>query len=245
MVHGCIHFVHKDRMLHAIVFDMDGVIIDSHAAHRRAWSKFLHNQGRHVSDGELDDIFDSHKRTDILQHFLGQLSDKQLISYGKQKDELFRQASPSIKPVPGVLKFLRHLKRERISTGVATSASQVRTKATLDGMALSEYFDAIVTGNDILLGKPDPSIYRLCCTRLGIVPKHALAIEDAVSGIQAARSAGLHCIGMISHESSEKLRAAGAEQLIHSFQGLSLDTLERLVSQTPGLGVVQQTESPS
>jgi phosphoglycolate phosphatase-like HAD superfamily hydrolase len=56
MVHGCIHFVHNDRMLHAIVFDMNGVIIDSHAAHRRAWRKFLHNQGRQVSEGELDYI---------------------------------------------------------------------------------------------------------------------------------------------------------------------------------------------
>jgi beta-phosphoglucomutase-like phosphatase (HAD superfamily) len=71
MVHGCINFVHKDRMLHAIVFDMDGVIIDSHTAHRRAGRKFLHNHERQVYDGELGYIFDGHKRTDILQHFLG------------------------------------------------------------------------------------------------------------------------------------------------------------------------------
>lgn len=57
-------------MLHAIVFDMDGVIIDSHAAHRRAWRKFLHNQGRQVSE-RTRLHFDGHKRTDILQHFLG------------------------------------------------------------------------------------------------------------------------------------------------------------------------------
>ena len=220
------------KTLQAVVLDMDGVIIDSHAAHRQAWKEFLQTQGREVSDGELDYILDGHKRTDILQHFLGRLSEKQLVSYGKRKDDLFRQATPSVKPVAGVVKFLRHLKQHRISTSVATSASQVRTKATLDGMGLSQYFDFIVTGNDVTLGKPDPAIYCLCCERLRVSPKNALAIEDAVSGIQAARSAGLRCIGMVSHEVPQKLRAAGAEHLIRSFHGLSVNSLEKLLHQT-------------
>ena len=232
----------KPKILHAVVFDMDGVIIDSHAAHRQAWKEFLQTQGREVADTELDYILDGHKRTDILQHFLGKLSEKQLASYGKRKDELFRQASPSVKPVPGVIRFLRHLKRQRIPASVATSASQVRTKATLDGMGLTQYFDFIVTGNDVILGKPDPAIYRLCCDRLLVNPENALAIEDAVSGIQAARSAGLRCIGIVSHEPSEKLRAAGAEHLIRNFHGLSLNNLETLLHQTTPTSVSHHAE---
>jgi HAD superfamily hydrolase (TIGR01509 family) len=219
------------KILQAVVFDMDGVIIDSHAAHRQAWKAFLQSQGREVSDSDLDYILDGHKRTDILRHYLGQLSEDQLLSYGKQKDDLFRRATPTIKPIPGVHKFLCHLKSQRIATSVATSASKVRTKATLNRLRLTQYFDYVVTGNDVVAGKPDPAIYHLCCDRLLVNPGNALAIEDAVSGIQAARSAGLRCIGMVSHESPAQLRAAGAEHVIRDFRGLSLYRLQDLLLQ--------------
>jgi beta-phosphoglucomutase len=214
-------------MLRAVIFDMDGVIVDSHPAHREAWRMFLRTLGRSASDAELDFVLDGRKRDEILCHFLGELSKDAMRDYGKRKDEYFRKASLQVKTVPGVLEFMRTLRNAGIATAVATSASESRTRHTLEHLRVADKISVIVTGDDVALGKPDPSIYRLACERLNIAPGHALAVEDAVSGIQAARGAGVNCIGVASHQSSDKLRAAGAAYVIRNFFKLSLPRLER------------------
>jgi HAD superfamily hydrolase (TIGR01509 family) len=215
-------------MLKGVIFDMDGVIIDSHPAHREAWRTFLLTLDRTVSDAELDFVLDGRKRDEILRHFLGELSDVQVREYGNRKDEFFRKASLQLKLVLGVVDFLSSVQNAGIAMGVATSASESRTRHTLESLQLLDKFEVIVTGNDVALGKPDPSIYSLACTQLNVAPGSALAIEDAVSGIRAARCAGLTCIAVASHQSRRKLRAAGAAQVIQNFVGLSLRDLELL-----------------
>jgi HAD superfamily hydrolase (TIGR01509 family) len=214
-------------MLEAVIFDMDGVIVDSHPVHREAWRTFLRVLGRPVSDAELDFVLDGRKRGEILRHFFGELSEEAMQEYGKRKDEYFQKASLQVKPVPGVVKFMRTLENARVAMAVATSASGSRTRYTLQHLRLVDKIRVIVTGDDVALGKPDPSIYGLACERLNITPANALAVEDAVSGIQAARAAGLNCIGMASHESPEKLRAAGAAYVVRDFLNLPMSRLQR------------------
>ncbi|HXM63378.1 MAG TPA: HAD family phosphatase [Terriglobales bacterium] len=214
--------------LSAVIFDMDGVIVDSHPAHRRAWRQFLQNLGREVSDHDLDFILDGRKRCDILRHFLGDLSETELLEHGRRKDEFFQQSALEVQPIQGVSAFVRLLKRSGVLTAVATSASRARTRSTLERLHLSEYFSATISGNDIAQGKPDPAIYVLACRRLGVPPENALAIEDAVSGIEAARGAGLICLGVASGEPAENLRSAGAVHVIENFEGLSVRKLRAL-----------------
>ena len=170
-----------------MIFDMDGVIIDSHPAHREAWRMFLRTLGKSVSDADLDFVLDGRKRGEILSYFLGKLSEVEMREYGERKDEYFREASLQVKPVPGVVKFIRTLENAGIATAVATSASESRTRHTLEHLRLIRHVRVIVTGDDVALGKPDPSIYVLACARLNVNPGHAVAIEDAVSGIKSAR----------------------------------------------------------
>src|SRR5437660_9476812 len=177
-------------MLRSVILDMDGVIIDSHPAHREAWKTFLQSLNRTVSDTELDFVLDGRKRAEILRHFLGELSDEQIRELGNRKDDFFKKASLQLKLVPGVVEFLSSVRRSGIFTAVATSASESRTRHTLEGLQLLDKFIVIVTGNDVAVGKPDPSIYSLACKRLNVGPGNALAIEDAVSGIKAAKAAG-------------------------------------------------------
>jgi HAD superfamily hydrolase (TIGR01509 family) len=233
-------------MLQAVIFDMDGVIIDSHPAHREAWRLFLRTLGRSVSDAELDFVLDGRKRDDILRHFLGELSEVELQDYGRCKDEYFRKVLLKVKPVRGVVEFVRRLRRARIATGVATSASESRTRHTLQHLHLTAAFRVVVTGDDVAVGKPHPSIYRLACERLKIAPGYGLAIEDAVSGIQAARVAGLTCIGVAGHQSATKLRAAGAAHVVKDFLTLSVAQLECFVKNTPDVAAtsVGLPESP-
>jgi beta-phosphoglucomutase len=224
--------IRSANQLRGVIFDMDGVIVDSHPAHRKAWRHFLHNLGHNVSDDDLDFILDGRKRCDILRHFLGDLSEAELLKHGQRKDEFFQRSALEIKPIQGIAVFLGRLKRSGILTAVATSASRMRTRSTLDRLQLNEYFNATISGNDTPQGKPDPAIYRLACHRLNIPPENALAIEDAVSGIQAARGAGLRCWGVASGESAEKLRSAGAAHIIESFVGLSVRKVRGLFRET-------------
>jgi HAD superfamily hydrolase (TIGR01509 family) len=220
-------------MLRAVIFDMDGVIVDSHPVHREAWRLFLRTLGRSVSNTDLDFVLDGRKRGEILRHFLGELSEHEIQEYGKKKDEYFRQAALQVKPVPGVVEFVDTLHSAGIATAIATSASESRTRHTLERLLLFDEMNVIVTGDDVALGKPDPSIYRLSCKRLHVAPDDALAVEDAVSGIQAANAAGLNCIGVASHQSPDKLLAAGAARVVRDFCDLSLDQLELCLSSRP------------
>lgn len=218
-------------MLQAVIFDMDGVIIDSHPAHREAWRLFLLTLGRVVSDDELDFVLDGRKRGEILRHFLGDLSEDEAQKFGNLKDEYFRKAFLQVKPLPGVVELVRQLRIAGIATAVATSGSGSRTRHTLDHLKLADEIDVVVTGDDVTLGKPDPSIYLLASERLKVKPSCSLAVEDAVSGIRAARGAGLICVGVSGNQSAQSLWKAGAACVVENFIDLCPVQLELLLQQ--------------
>lgn len=217
-------------MLQAIIFDMDGVIIDSHPFHRQAWQKFLLTLGKHVSETDLDCILEGWRREDILHHFLGDLTKAQIVEYGNRKDEFFQQVGVPMKLVSGLCEFLDHLELLGIPKAVATSASERRTRFTLDRLQLTRHFAAIVTANDVPKGKPDPAIYRLAAKQMGVLPEHVVVIEDSVSGVRAAKSAAMKCLGIAENSRCEVLRQAGATNVISNFVGLTLERLELLVA---------------
>jgi beta-phosphoglucomutase len=213
-------------MLRGIVFDMDGVVIDSHPIHRRAWKTFLQTVGRNVTDAELDFILDGRKREEILCYFLGDLTPSQIADHAAHKDEMLRQLAENMQPVPGVVEFLDALAQGGMRIGLATSAGSRRAHGTLRELGLARYFETIVTGDEVTTGKPDPAIYRLAAERLHEIPENLLAIEDAVSGVKSAKAAGMRCLGIACAERAEALRAAGADPVIPDFQSLSLEQLE-------------------
>lgn len=218
-----------ERPLQAAIFDMDGVLIDSHPVHREAWKKFLHSIKRDISERELEFILDGRKRSDILRYFLGDISDAELEKHGQRKDELFQQSASQIQTVPGVLSFLGKLQDKGLRTAVATSAAGIRARSTLTRLRLMRRFGVVITGDDVSEGKPDPAIYQMACARLGVEPDTAFAVEDAVSGVLAAKRAGLRCVAVSSHQSDEKLRAAGADYVIPDFGEDSVGRLQALL----------------
>jgi beta-phosphoglucomutase len=133
----------------AFVFDMDGVLINSHSAHRQAWREFLCSEGVEVSDDELAFILEGRTRSEILRRFLGDLTAAELQQYGRRKDDFFRSLEHQIEPIPGVLWLLERLMRQGMSLAVATSASEIRTFATIERLGLGGCFDAVVTASDV------------------------------------------------------------------------------------------------
>jgi len=215
-------------MLRGVVFDMDGVVIDSHPAHRTAWRAFLEALGKNVSDSELNIILDGGKREEILKHFLGELSPEQIELYGRRKDEILRNRCNRLEPMAGVVEFLDQLFDSGIRIALATSAGKHRTLHTLEELGLCDYFETIVTGDDVSAGKPDPAIYRLAAARMGEDPADLLAVEDAVAGVKAARSAGLRCAALAHNGRADALRRAGAHPVVEDFHSFSFKEVKAL-----------------
>jgi beta-phosphoglucomutase len=212
-------------MIEGIVFDMDGVLIDSHPVHRIAWSKFLATVGKSVTDEGLGFILAGRRREEILRHFLGDLPESKIAEYGRQKDLFFEENFQDVKLIPGVRKFLESLETAGLKAAIATSASAARTWGTLRRLGLREKFSTIVTGDDVDVGKPDPGVYMLVSRRMNLSPEKLLVFEDAPCGVQSAKSAGIRCIGVSTNGRAEMLLQCGAEVIVPDFLNLSIETL--------------------
>jgi HAD superfamily hydrolase (TIGR01509 family) len=219
----------RSGQLRGVIFDMDGVLVDSHAAHRKAWHLFFETLGREVPEAELDFILDGRKRGEILRHFLGKRPDAEVEEFGRRKDCIFRQTQLEVAAVPGAIPLVRELHANDTALGLATSASRSRALSTLTELGVLHCFRVVVTGEDVALGKPDAGVYRLACQRLEIENKYLIAVEDAVSGVRAAVAAGLRCIGVALHETAENLRAVGAIHVVPNFESVSAKDLEGMV----------------
>lgn len=212
-------------MLNGIVFDLDGVIVNSHPAHKRSWRLFLNTLGKETTENDLNFILEGRKREDILKHFLGDLTDEEIRSFGKRKDEFFQTMAGDVPPVAGAPKFIEELGSLNIPCAIATSASRRRTRFTLESLGLMGQFKAVVTGDDVSEGKPDPAIYLMAARRLGLPPNNLVAIEDAPAGVQAATAAGMCCIGVGGQAQRARLRSAGASIVIPDFLNISFAQL--------------------
>ncbi len=213
-------------MLSGVVFDLDGVIVDSHPAHKQAWRMFLASLGQSVSESDLEFIFEGHRRREILVHFLGNLSELEIEEYGSKKDEFFRKACSLPEPVDGSIEFIKKLEKTGLSIAVATAASRQRAHWTLDQLKITDYFEVVVTGDDVVQSKPDPAIYRLAAYRLSISPECLFAVEDSVSGVRSAKSAGLSCLGIGVGTNVRPLIQAGADRVLPNLTNLSVKELE-------------------
>lgn len=215
-------------MLKGIIFDLDGVVVDSHAAHLQAWTEFFYGLGRDVPDGELAFVLEGRKREEILRHFLGDLSPEQVLDYGSHKDALFRGYTRELKPLEGVMEFLDALRDTGLEVGLASSASRVRVDRTLKELGLESRFRVTISGDDVKAGKPDPEIFRLAAQGLGLRSGETLVCEDAVCGVEAAKAAGMKCLAIAANGRAEALKAAGADKVVADFRQVRVEDLRGL-----------------
>jgi beta-phosphoglucomutase len=213
----------------AAIFDMDGVLIDSGAHHRRAWRALLAELGTEPADPEHWRLTIGRPSEEAIPLLLGRrVSGAEARRLARRKRDLYQeQAQAGLEPVPGVRAFLESLARLDVPRAVGTSASRWDAERLLDDLGLLRHFDVVVTSDDVMLGKPDPEVWTQAARRLRIAPSHCVIFEDAVVGIQAARSAGMRAIGVTTAHSERELLAAGAERTIPDFQDLRWNSLSR------------------
>jgi len=215
-------------MVGGVIFDFDGVIVDSHAAHMQAWKAFFHSRGKAVSPKELSFVREGAKREEILQHFLGDLTPEQIARYGAEKDKLFQSHNGEVKLVPGFLEFLLQLDAVTIPSAVASSGSRARVEQALKAFNIRNRFRAVITAEDVDRGKPDPALFLLAAQALKVAPARILVCEDAVAGVLAAKSAGMKCLGIAANGRESMLKQAGADMVVKDFSHTNLDHVTRL-----------------
>jgi len=205
----------------AAIFDMDGVLIDSGAHHRHAWRALLAELGTEL-DPEHWRLTIGRPSEEAIPLLLGRrMSGAEARRLARRKRDLYQErAQAGLEPVPGVPQFLESLARLGVPRAVGTSASRWDAERLLDDLGLLRYFEVVVTSDDVMLGKPDPEVWTQAARRLRAAPAACVVFEDALVGVQAARSAGMRVIGVTTAHTDPELLAAGAERTIPDFQGL-------------------------
>jgi beta-phosphoglucomutase len=215
-------------MLAGIIFDFDGVVVDSHPLHMAAWKVFLLSKNKHVNDDDLSFVREGAKREEILRHFLGELTTEQMASYGAEKDKLFQLRARELQLVRGFANFLAESDSAGVPCAVATSGSRARVEHALKTFNLRDRFRAVVTGDEVNRGKPDPALFLLAAQALQIEPGRIVVFEDAVAGILAAKSARMKCAGIATNGMESLLKQAGADLVMNDFADTTLNDLRPL-----------------
>ena len=186
----------------ALVFDLDGVVVDSMPVHALAWQRYLKELG--ISGGEVAHRMHGRRNDEIVQEFLGGAADAETVRrHGAAKESVFREMMRGqlwYRLVPGVADFLR--RAAHVPVALATNAERANADFVLDGAGLRPFFRAVVDGSEVEHAKPAPDVYRLAASRLGIAPGNCIVFEDSPVGVSAARAAGARVVGILSHAKS-------------------------------------------
>lgn len=209
-----------DALATAVVFDMDGVLLDSGAHHRDAWRQLLADLG-------LEPAPDFWRRTigrpaeEAVAHLLDRpVPPAEAAALARRKREHYaRLAARGMLPVPGAPAFVGALAADGVPRAVATSASRHDVETLLTAIGVRQHFEVVVSADDVRWGKPNPEVYLRAAAGLGLPPKSCVVFEDSVVGVHAARNAGMRVIGLTTAHSARELLAAGAERAITDFEG--------------------------
>ena len=215
-------------MLAGLIFDFDGVIVDSHPVHMQAWKSLFAVMGKAPRDEELYFVLEGAKREEILRRFLGDLTAEQIERYGAEKEKLYQARESDLKLVCGAAEFLGQVDAAGVPMAIATSGSRQRVERTLDAFGLLSRFHAIVTAHDVERGKPDPALFHLAASRLRVAADQILVCEDAVAGVAAAKDAGMKCMAIAANGRRKLLQDAGADLVIDDFKQTGLDAVRQL-----------------
>lgn len=204
----------------AVIFDMDGVLLDSGAHHRDAWRALLADLG-------VEPAPDFWRRTigrpaeEAVSHLLERpVAPDEATALARRKREHYaRLAARGMQPVAGAPAFVGTLAAGGIPRAVATSASRHDVDSLLTEIGVRRHFEVVVTADDVRRGKPDPEVYLRAAAGLELPPEDCLVFEDSVVGVHAARNAGMRVIGLTTAHSVRELLAAGAERAIANFEG--------------------------
>lgn len=222
-----------DNSQFALIFDMDGVIIDSIDFHYMAWRDYLKKWNVDLTkDYFMNEMFGTPGREAIKKFIDEEHTFESVLQHCENVDAHFRQivaAYAKVEPVKGFKEFIENVSLAGFKIALGTSAPLENVEVIFDRFHISRYFEVVVTSKDFTHGKPDPEVYLTALKRLNFKAEDSIVFEDSLAGIAAGRAAGMSVIGVTTSQSEETLKKAGAFMCINDFSDLKINELSEIM----------------
>lgn len=207
-------------MIKAVIFDMDGVIIDSEPLHYKVFKEYLHSKwGMSITDEEYSTFIGAtnyHMYAVLKEKY--QLAEEvtALVEEYEEKCSAYLTESKTEKPILGVDVLVKNLYQNNIRLALASSSPKKNIKLVLEMFGLAPYFEVVVSGQEVVNSKPSPDIFLRAAKLLNLLPEECLVFEDSKNGVAAAKEAGMKCIAFYNPNSG-KQDLSRADHIIESF----------------------------
>ncbi|MEM1368305.1 MAG: HAD family phosphatase [Cyanobacteria bacterium P01_H01_bin.15] len=211
-------------MLEAILFDLDGTLVNSDPIHFTIWQELLANYGYDIDHTFYRRRISGRVNEDILQDLLPQLTPAEVAQFAWDKEATFRQRGTDLTRLAGLDSMLAWIQEQGLKAAVVTNAPKENAYFMMDALNLRNELPVLILAEEAPPGKPDPAPYLLALQQLDVNSRNAIAFEDSPSGIRAAVAANLFTYGVASGHTPERLRDFGAHDVIYNFTDTHLWT---------------------
>lgn len=220
----------------AVLFDMDGVLVDNHSFHVAAWNEFCSRHGKQLTEEEFNSHVNGHTIQSVIRYLFGSaLSPQETEALGEEKEAIYRRRyAPHMQPVPGLESFLMRLQQAGWQLAVATSAPTKNLHFVLKGLKIEKYFTVCVDSTGVKNGKPAPDIYLKAAEALNMPAKRCIVIEDSLAGIAAGQAAGMAVIALTTTHTAEELAPTAVRWMYDSFKEIKEQQLEKIIDEDEG-----------
>ena len=211
------------------IFDWDGVVIDSSVQHEKSWELLAGEVGKSLPAGHFKRGFGKKNQLIIPEVLAWSEDPEEIDRLGDRKEELYRQLlqQSGMTILPGARELLTELKGAGISCAVGSSTSRTNLDSIFASTGLGEFFDVVVSGEDVRHGKPAPDVFLRAAELLGLPARNCIVFEDALFGIEAAHRAGMKVVAVATTNPLELLR--DADHAVQSLEEVSIADLQTLV----------------
>lgn len=211
----------------AVIFDVDGVLIDSYQAHFQSWLQMFGEHGASFTEAEFRKTFGRTSHDIITALYGAHLSDEDIRAWDDRKEALYRDIIRENFPaIDGATELLDALHQAGFRLAVGSSGPPENITLTLDCLGRTSLFDAVVTRVDVTRGKPDPQVFQIAGERLGMQPEQCVVVEDAPAGIEAANRAGMASVALTGTATRAEL--SHAKLIVDSLRELTPERLRDL-----------------
>ncbi len=220
-------------MVKGVIFDMDGVLVNNMGVHFQAFAAMAMRYNLSPESGNNIDLTHLNGRGNddiITALFPAELvAEKGVQALADEKEALYREIyEPTIKPTEGLVRLLESLHGAGIRCAVGSSGPRENVDFVLRKCLIEPFFSARISGDMVTLCKPDPEIFLTAAQKLGLEPNECLVFEDALSGVRAAKAAGMKVIALTTTHTAEQLREEGAQIIAKDFTTIDLETIRSL-----------------
>ncbi|MDF1826029.1 MAG: HAD family phosphatase [Verrucomicrobiales bacterium] len=217
-----------------VVFDLDGVIIDSHDQHKRSWFQLAEQLGLTLTKEQFKESFGMRNEMcipDVFGWTTREETDR-ISELGDRKEEIYRTllSEGGLSPLPGVVALVSSLNAAEIPMSLGSSTSRKNIEVCFATTGLAQFFGLNYTGaEDVSKGKPAPDVFLEAARKIERAPENCIVIEDAHVGLEAALSAGMKSIAVTTTHPRESFSDSGAALIVDSLEEISAATIEELL----------------